>query len=89
MFTSFGDFFSSKGGDAKNTASLWLVKWFSWIQNNCDDVKRNREKQTQVAKQQGLPEQQGYFMQMFAEQQQVNVIDITPEQPAIEGIRYA
>ena len=89
MFTSFGDFFSSKGEDAKNTASLWLVKWFSWIQNNQDDVRRNREKQTQVAKQQKLPEQQGYFMQIFANQQQSTVIDITPELPVIEGIRYA
>lgn len=43
MFTSFGDFFSSKGDEAKSTPSLWLVKWFSWIQNNKDDVRRNRE----------------------------------------------
>ena len=51
MFTSFGDFFSSKGDDAKNTPSLWLVKWFSWIQNNKDEVRRQREPKSTPKKQ--------------------------------------
>lgn len=45
MFTNYGDFFSSKGESAKSTPSLWLVKWFTWIQNNKDDVRRKREAQ--------------------------------------------
>ena len=51
MFTSFGDFFSSKGVDAKNTPSLWLVKWLSWIQNNKDEVRRQREPKSTPKKQ--------------------------------------
>lgn len=45
MFTNFGDFFCAKGDESKNTASLWLVKWFAWIQNNKDDARRKRDTQ--------------------------------------------
>jgi uncharacterized protein YdaU (DUF1376 family) len=45
MFTNFGDFFCAKGDESKNTASLWLVKWFTWIQNNKDDARRKRDTQ--------------------------------------------
>lgn len=47
----FCDFFSARGNQSENTASLWLVKWFTWIENNKDQVKRNREKQNQAVKQ--------------------------------------
>ena len=46
MFTNFGDFFSAKGDESKNTPSLWLVKWYTWIQNNKDATKRQRESQS-------------------------------------------
>ena len=46
MFTNFGDFFSAKGEESKNTPSLWLVKWYTWIQNNKDATKRQRETQS-------------------------------------------
>ena len=46
MFTSLGDFVSAKGDESKNTPSLWLVKWFTWIQNNKDATKRQREAQS-------------------------------------------
>lgn len=49
MFTNFGDFFSAKA-DSKNTPSLWLVKWFTWIQNNKDEVRRQREAKSQHQK---------------------------------------
>lgn len=49
MFTNFGDFFSAKV-DSKNTPSLWLVKWFTWIQNNKDEVRRQREAKSQPQK---------------------------------------
>jgi len=49
MFTNFGDFFSAKA-DSKNTPSLWLVKWFTWIQNNKDEVRRQREAKSQPQK---------------------------------------
>lgn len=49
MFTNFGDFFSAKA-DSKNTPSLWLVKWFTWIQNNKDEVRRQREAKSQLQK---------------------------------------
>lgn len=49
MFTNFGDFFSAKA-DSKNTPSLWLVKWFTWIQNNKDEVCRQREAKSQPQK---------------------------------------
>lgn len=50
MFANFGDFFCAKGDEAKNTPSLWLVKWFTWIQNNKDDAHRKREAKQTSAK---------------------------------------
>lgn len=51
MFANFGDFFSAKGDESKNTPSLWLVKWYTWIQNNKDATKRQREVQNTPQKQ--------------------------------------
>ena len=51
MFANFGDFFSAKGDESKNTPSLWLVKWYTWIQNNKDATKRQREAQNTPKKQ--------------------------------------
>jgi uncharacterized protein YdaU (DUF1376 family) len=87
MFVSFGDWFTATDATNPNTPSVWLVKWYSWIQNNKDQVKRNREKQTQLTKQQNQSEQPGYFMNMVSEQQRSNVIDVTPEVPALGGFR--
>ena len=87
MFVSFGDWFTATDTTNPNTPSVWLVKWYSWIQNNKDQVKRNREKQTQLTKQQNQSEQPGYFMNMVSEQQRSNVIDVTPEVPALGGFR--
>ena len=49
MFPNCGDFFSAKT-DSKNTPSLWLVKWLTWIQNNKDEVRRQREAKSQPQK---------------------------------------
>ena len=88
MFTNFGDWFTATDTTQPNTPSIWLVKWFTWVQNNKDQVKRNREKQNQIANKQPQPEEPGYFMQMFSEKQN-SVIDVTPDLPVVEGNRYA
>ncbi|MFX7408748.1 hypothetical protein ABTJ09_21070, partial [Acinetobacter baumannii] len=31
-----------------NTPSIWLVKWFSWVQNNEKQVAANRKKELQA-----------------------------------------
>jgi uncharacterized protein YdaU (DUF1376 family) len=51
LFTNFGDLFSAKGEDSKNTPSIWLVKWYTWIQNNKDAAKHQREVQSSPKKQ--------------------------------------
>lgn len=93
MFKNFGDWFVASDTTAPCTPSVWLVKWFSWIENNKDQVKRNREKQAASVKHQTQPkppQEPGYFMQMFADQQNSTVIDVTPDQlPAIGGIGNA
>lgn len=58
MFTNFGDFFSAKA-DSKNTPSLWLVKWFTWIQNNKDEVRRLREAKSLPKKQKSFSNSAG------------------------------
>lgn len=58
MFTNFGDFFSAKS-DSKNTPSLWLVKWFTWIQNNKDEVRRLREAKSLPKKQKSFSNSAG------------------------------
>ncbi|WP_312586563.1 YdaU family protein [Acinetobacter sp.] len=58
MFTNFGDFFSAKS-DSKNTPSLWLVKWFTWIQNNKDEVRRLREAKSIPKKQKSFSNSAG------------------------------
>lgn len=91
MFTNFGDFFSAKS-DSKNTPSLWLVKWFTWIQNNKDEVRNLREAKS-------LPEKQKSFSNA-AGRTQSEVSDWMSEisgddQPAmrdvheVEGGKYA
>ena len=87
MFSSFGDWFTASDTTNPNTPSVWLVKWYSWIQNNKDQAKRNREKQTQLVKQQNQAEEPGYFMSMVADQQNQSVIDVAPDLPAIGEYR--
>lgn len=89
MFTNFGDWFVSSNTVTPNTASTWLVKWFSWIQNNKDQVRRAREKVHQSDKSRSKPEQQGYFMQMFAERSVNSEIDVTPDLALMGGTCYA
>lgn len=91
MFKDFGDWFVASDTTAPCTPSMWLVKWFSWIQNNKDQVQRNREKQNQPAQQTKTKQQQesGYFAQMFSGQQNSSVIDVTPNIPVIGGTGHA
>ena len=92
MFKNFGDWFIASDTAAPCTAGIWLVKWLSWVQNNKDQIKRNREKQNNTARQQMQPQlsgQPGYFEQMFAEQQNSNFIDVTPDVPVIGGHGHA
>lgn len=91
MFKDFGDWFVASDTTAPCTPSMWLVKWFSWIQNNKDQVQRNREKQNQPAQQTKTKQQQepGYFAQMFSGQQNSSVIDVTPDIPVIGGTGHA
>lgn len=91
MFTSFGDFFSSKGEDAKNTPSLWLVKWFSWIQNNQDDVRRNRESKHTSPKQKNYSSaasrtssEVGEWMSEFSNDDAPAIRDVHE----VEGVKY-
>ena len=91
MFTSFGDFFSSKGDDAKNTPSLWLVKWFSWIQNNQDDVRRNRESKHTSPKQKNYSSaasrtssEVGEWMSEFSNDDAPAIRDVHE----VEGVKY-
>lgn len=90
MFTNFGDFFSAKS-DSKNTPSLWLVKWFTWIQNNKDEVRRLREakKSAPAAKPSGYQsraarEAQEWFAELSQPEEQA-IIDIH----AVEGVGHA
>lgn len=90
MFTNFGDFFSAKS-DSKNTPSLWLVKWFTWIQNNKDEVRRLREakKSASAAKPSGYQsraarEAQEWFAELGQPEEQT-IIDIH----AVEGVGHA
>lgn len=90
MFTNFGDFFSAKS-DSKNTPSLWLVKWFTWIQNNKDEVRRLREakKSAPAAKPSGYQsraarEAQEWFAELGQPEEQA-IIDIH----AVEGVGHA
>lgn len=90
MFTNFGDFFSAKS-DSKNTPSLWLVKWFTWIQNNKDEVRRLREakKSAPAAQPSGYQsraarEAQEWFAELGQPEEQT-IIDIH----AVEGVGHA
>lgn len=78
----FCDFFSARGNQSENTASIWLVKWFTWIENNKDQVKRNREKQNQAVKQSVFTNK--------AQQAQNEIDDwlseINPAQPEVKDV---
>lgn len=82
----FCDFFSARGNQSENTASLWLVKWFTWIENNKDQIKRNREKQNQVAKQQATPDEPSYFEKIFADQQAASEITVSSVEIPLLGV---
>lgn len=92
MFKNFGDWFVTSDTAAPCTPGVWLVKWLSWIQNNKDQIKRNREKQKRTPEPttpSGNSKPQGYFEQMFAAQQNSNFIDVTPDIPVIGGHGHA
>lgn len=83
----FCDFFSARGNQSENTASLWLVKWFTWIENNKDQVKRNREKQNQAVKQQQSSQQEpSYFERIFAEQRATSEIKVNSVEIPVLGV---
>lgn len=91
LFKGYGDWFVASDATAPCTPSIWLVKWFTWIQNNKDQVQRNREKQS-APKQKtkmGQSQEPGYFAQLFSEQSNSQVIDVTPEVQFIEGVGHA
>lgn len=93
LFKGYGDWFVASDATAPCTPGIWLVKWFTWIQNNKDQVKRNREKQLIAEKHQAqskVQQEPGYFIQMFADQQSSNLTDVTPSQlPVVGGIGNA
>ncbi len=90
MFTNFGDFFSAKS-DSKNTPSLWLVKWFTWIQNNKDEIRHLREGANKPAP---AAKPSGYQSQAAREAQEW-FAELQPEEPtmidihAVEGVGHA
>lgn len=48
MIQNFGDWYFANESSSLNTPSIWLVKWFSWVQNNEKQVAANRKKQEQI-----------------------------------------
>lgn len=88
LLQDYCDFFAAKND--KNTASIWFVKWLTWIQNNIQDVIKRREKQTK-ANQPVITDQpaKGYFERILDEEQSANVIvDVTPSKKLIANLEY-
>ncbi|UQM58270.1 hypothetical protein M1S31_11850 [Acinetobacter baumannii] len=43
MIQNFGDWYFANESSSLNTPSIWLVKWFSWVQNNEKQVCKPQE----------------------------------------------
>ncbi|WP_347455674.1 YdaU family protein [Acinetobacter thermotolerans] len=94
MLRAYGDFFSAKGDESVNTPSIWLQKWYSWIENNRDEVKRKREAANKPAPA-VKPKSTGYQNQTAREAQEWMQELNQPEDPAmrdvhaVEGVGHA
>ncbi|MGM7342122.1 hypothetical protein ACOI3M_20045, partial [Acinetobacter baumannii] len=91
MIQNFGDWYFANESSSLNTPSIWLVKWFSWVQNNEKQVAANRKKQEQITSTGQKPEESGYFANLFEEQSESQIVDVTPAKklPMIEEVGHA
>ncbi|EPG2564206.1 YdaU family protein [Acinetobacter baumannii] len=78
MIQNFGDWYFANESSSLNTPSIWLVKWFSWVQNNEKQVAANRKKQEQITSAGQKTQEPGYFANLFEEQNQSQIVDVTP-----------
>ncbi|ELW9271472.1 YdaU family protein [Acinetobacter baumannii] len=78
MIQNFGDWYFANEASSVNTPSLWMVKWFSWVQNNEKQVAANRKKQEQITTSGQKTQEPGYFTNLFEEQNQSQIMDVTP-----------
>ncbi|MFX5514130.1 hypothetical protein ABTE47_18695, partial [Acinetobacter baumannii] len=78
MIQNFGDWYFANESSSLNTPSIWLVKWFSWVQNNEKQVAANRKKQEQITSVGQKTQEPGYFANLFEEQNQSQIVDVTP-----------
>lgn len=91
MIQNFGDWYFANESSSVNTPSLWLVKWFSWVQNNEKQVAANRKKQEQISTSGQKQQEPGYFANLLEEQNESQIVDVTPAKkfPMIEEIGHA
>ncbi|MGE8608280.1 MAG: hypothetical protein ACN6OA_06755, partial [Acinetobacter baumannii] len=91
MIQNFGDWYFANESSSLNTPSIWLVKWFSWVQNNAKQVAANRKKQEQITSTGQKPQEPGYFANLFEEQSESQILDVTPAKkfPMIEEVGHA
>lgn len=91
MIQNFGDWYFANESSSLNTPSIWLVKWFSWVQNNEKQVAANRKKQEQITSTGQKPQESGYFANLFEEQSESQIVDVTPAKkfPMIEEVGLA
>ncbi|MFW1892134.1 YdaU family protein [Acinetobacter geminorum] len=91
MIQNFGDWYFANESSSANTPSLWLVKWFSWVQNNEKQIAANRKKQEQITTTGHKPQEPGYFANLFEEHNESQIVDVTPAKkfPMIEEIGHA
>ncbi|EPW9511881.1 YdaU family protein, partial [Acinetobacter baumannii] len=91
MIQNFGDWYFANESSSLNTPSIWLVKWFSWVQNNEKQVAANRKKQEQITSTGQKPQEPGYFANLFEEQSESQILDVTPAKkfPMIEEVGHA
>ncbi|EPQ0791620.1 YdaU family protein [Acinetobacter baumannii] len=91
MIQNFGDWYFANESSSLNTPSIWLVKWFSWVQNNEKQVAANRKKQEQISIAGQKSQEPGYFANLFEEQNESQIVDVTPAKkfPMIEGVGHA
>lgn len=91
MIQNFGDWYFANESSSVNTPSIWLVKWFSWVQNNAKQVATNRKKQEQITSAGQKTQEPGYFANLFEEQNQSQIVDVTPSKKFLvsEGVGHA
>lgn len=91
MIQNFGDWYFANESSSLNTPSIWLVKWFSWVQNNEKQIAANRKKQEQISIAGQKSQEPGYFANLFEEQNESQIVDVTPAKkfPMIEEVGHA